>query len=65
MREHYILGKAIRKAYPDLFSDVYDHRQFEIVSTHLYRTVESAQSHFMGIYDLMSGPQLSVNDEKF
>ena len=65
MREHYILGKAIRKAYPNLFSDVYDHRQFDIVSTHVYRTVESAQSHFMGMYDLMAGAKLSVNDHEF
>ena len=64
MREHYILGKAVRKSYPQLFSDVYDHRQFDIVSTHLYRTVESAQSHFMGMYDLMSGEQLSVNNDE-
>ena len=65
MREHYILGKAVRKAYPGLFSDVYDHRQFDIVSTHVYRTVESAQSHLMGMYDLMSGANLSVNDDEF
>jgi len=65
MREHYILGKAVKKAYSSLFADEYDHNQISIVSTHVNRTIESAQSHFLGMYDLNSGKKLTTTDEQF
>ena len=65
MRQHYVLGKAIRKAYPDLFSETFDHNQIEITTDHYKRTYESAQSHFMGIYDLLSGDKLKTNKKEF
>ena len=65
MREHYILGKAVKKAYSSLFADEYDHNQISFVSTHVNRTIESAQSHFLGMYDLQSGKKLTTIDEQF
>jgi len=65
MRQHYNLGKSIRKNYPMLFDESYNHSQFDVVSTHVPRTVESGISHLMGIYDMGSGPELTVTDDAF
>lgn len=64
-REHYTLGKLIRKTYPDLFPEKFDHNKFQIVSSHMKRTVESGIAHAMGIYDIGSGEKLTTTDPKY
>lgn len=65
MRQHYNLGKAVRKTYPQLFDQEYNHNKMTMTSTHVPRTVESAQSHLMGMYDLGTGFDLTTTAADF
>jgi hypothetical protein len=65
MRQQYLLGKAVKATYPEVFSKVYNHTEIEFMSSHVARTVESAVSHLLGMYDLKSGAELQTNDPKF
>jgi hypothetical protein len=65
MRQQYLLGKAVKATYPDVFSKVYNHTEIEFISSHVGRTVESAVSHLLGMYDLKSGAELQTNDPKY
>lgn len=64
-REHYTLGKLLRQTYPDLFPEKFDHKQFQMVSSHIRRTVESGIAHTMGIYDIGSGKRLTTTDPRY
>lgn len=65
MRQHYNLGKAVRKNYPYLFDQNYNHKQITMTSTHVPRTVESAQSHLLGMYDMGTGFNLTTTSADF
>ena len=65
MRQHYNLGKAVRKNYPQLFDQEYNHEQITMASTHVPRTVESAQSHLLGMYDMGTGFNLTTTSADF
>lgn len=65
MRQQYLLGKAVKASYPDVFSKVYNHTEIEFMSSHVARTVESAVSHLLGMYDLKSGAELQTNDPRY
>jgi hypothetical protein len=65
MRQQYLLGKAVKATYPEVFSKVYNHTEIEFKSSHVGRTVESAVSHLLGMYDLRSGAELKTNDPKY
>jgi lysosomal acid phosphatase len=65
MRQHYNLGKAVRENYPDLFDENYNHEQITVTSSHVPRTVESAQSHLLGMYDMGAGFNLTTTSADF
>jgi hypothetical protein len=65
MRQQYLLGKAVKATYPEVFSKVYNHTEIEFMSSHVARTVESAVSHLLGMYDLRSGAELQTNDPRY
>ena len=59
MRQHYLLGKAIRKRYVDdykLLSPHYNHNELKVRSTLVDRTLMSAESHLAGLYE--NGPSI-------
>jgi len=64
-RQHYNLGKAVRAQYPHLFDAQYNHNQITMTSTHVPRTVESAMSHLLGMYDLGTGFPLTTTAADF
>lgn len=53
MRQHYLLGRFLRKKYIDdmkFLSPTYKREELHVSSTHIERTVESARSHLLGLY---------------
>jgi hypothetical protein len=51
MRQHYLLGKLIKKNYPDLFDySKFTNYDYFLRSSPTWRTMQSAQSHLHGIY---------------
>lgn len=57
-RMHYLLGKQVRKDYPDIFpegqKDI-SYKDYEVWSSSYQRTILSAYSHMMGIYPFGTG----------
>ena len=59
MRQQYNLGKFYRDEYVTklkFLSPFFDHKQFEILSTQMPRTLESGLSQMMGLYPEGTGP---------
>ena len=51
-RQQYLLGKAIRTLYPDLFTNDFKefyNTQFRMFSIHKDKSVQSAQAHLLGL----------------
>lgn len=65
---HYLLGKAMYNTYWNElfagteFSNQYNNSKFFFKSTDLNRTIESCQSHLMGLFDSL--PKLEVTSTK-
>jgi len=57
MRQHYILGKFLAQKYSHLLGDPYDPNQIYMLSDVTPRCIQSALSHFYGMY-AGSGPEL-------
>lgn len=57
MRQHYILGKVLSEKYSHLLGPPYDYNQVYMLSDATPRCIQSALSHFYGIY-LNTGPSL-------
>ena len=51
MRQHYLLGVSIRNKYKDFISDVFNPNEVFIISSDVNRTLISAKSHLLGIYN--------------
>ncbi|KRX08511.1 hypothetical protein PPERSA_12992 [Pseudocohnilembus persalinus] len=61
MRQHYELGKQLRKEYIEeleFLSENYDPTKFSIYSTNKNRTIQSAQAQLLGLYPFSYGPEL-------
>jgi len=65
---HYLLGKKVYATYwKDLFGGTqfeaqYNSSKFYIKATDVNRTIESCQSHLMGIFENL--PKLSISNEQ-
>lgn len=59
MRQHYNLGILVKNQYPTLFRGnnptPFD---YKVQTSYFNRTMQSAYSHLLGIYDIGSGPEL-------
>lgn len=65
MKMHYLLGKEIRNTYGDFIPAKYDREKVQIIASSYNRTIESAQSQLMGLFDLGSGSTLNYNNKAF
>ena len=64
MRQHYVLGKALRTEYIDnlaFLSANYSENELYVYSTNVNRTIMSALSQLYGLYPLGSGPKVPDN----
>lgn len=59
VRQHYLLGTALRSRYPELFSRNFSHSLYSAVSTESGRTVLSAESQLLGLF---AGTQSAHSD---
>jgi len=60
LRQHYLLGKEMRKKYIDklgFLSQTFNHNEVYVRSTDSNRTIMSVQSHLLGLYPLGVGPK--------
>ena len=66
MRMHFVLGSQIRKNYPTIFGSAFNNTDVEVKSSSIYRCIESAQAHLLGMYPLGTGEAytLSTSDSK-
>lgn len=68
---HYLLGKRIHRQYwSELFNGTefegrYNNSKFYIKSTDVNRTIESCQSHLMGIFDSLPKLEINGNQTKY
>lgn len=64
MRQHFLLGKEMRKEFIEerkFLSDEFLFKEMEIYSSNVNRTIQSAYSNLYGFYPLNSGPSLKEN----
>lgn len=61
LKQHYLLGKQIRKDYSLLFGDKYTSQRHQVYSSNQNNSVTSAYAHLFGQYDLESGVELEAN----
>jgi len=52
MRQHYLLGKSVRNKYKNFISKEFNPNEIYIISTDVNRTLVSAYSHLLGIYNI-------------
>ena len=52
MRQHYLLGKSVRNKYKNFISNEFNPNEIYIISTDVNRTLVSAYSHLLGIYNI-------------
>ena len=52
MRQHYLLGKSVRNKYKNFISNEFNPNEIYIISTDVNRTLISAYSHLLGIYNI-------------
>ena len=53
MREHYLIGRALREKYiikNKFLSRIYDNEEIEVRSSQTTRTIKSAESQLIGLY---------------
>lgn len=68
---HYLLGKQVHSTYWDRlfgglnFTNPVNNSKFYIKSTDVNRTIESCQSHVMGIFESLPPLQIDGNQTKF
>lgn len=68
---HYLLGKRIHQQYWNAlfngteFATRYNNSKFYIKSTDVNRTIESCQSHLMGIFDSLPKLEINQNQAKY
>lgn len=60
VRMHYVLGTQLRKDYPSLFNDEYNYKDFDILSSPVYRTIQSASSQLLALYPLGTGEKYTL-----
>ncbi len=65
MREHYNLGRQIRKAYADLLPTSFDHTKIRLIASSTNRTILSAESQLMGMFDLGSGGKIDYDNKNY
>lgn len=66
MRQHYLLGRYLRKKYVDemkFISSHYNQDEIHVSSTHMPRTIQSARCHLLGMFPPASTNK-KVSDEK-
>lgn len=63
-RAHYLLGKAIRKKYKDFLPDQYRPDNLQVYASNRNRTIESANSQLLGLYDFGSGYDIDVDKKE-
>lgn len=64
MRQHYNLGTFLREIYIKKYkflSEEYDPYEIYVRSTDVNRTIQSAESHLLGLFPLGTGPKLPNN----
>jgi hypothetical protein len=61
MRQHYLLGKSLRKRYPNFISENYNVHELLVYSTDTNRTLTSAYSHLQGLFSFGTGPALQAD----
>lgn len=52
MKEHYLLGKQLRKTYGDFIPLTYSNSKMEVLCSGKSRTIVSAMSNFIGLFPL-------------
>jgi hypothetical protein len=65
MREHYNLGRQIKKAYPDLIPSSFDHSKIHLIASSTNRTILSVESQLLGMFDLGSGGKIDFNNKDY
>lgn len=65
IKTHYLLGLSIYKNYKNFFGKEINNNNFEIISSGKNRTITSAISQMMGIYNYDKNNKLENNDENF
>ena len=61
LKQHFLLGKQIRKDYSQLFGDKYSSQRHQVYSSNQNNTITSAYAHLFGQYELESGVELEAN----
>ena len=66
IRMHFVLGSQLRKNYPEIFGGEFKPKDVEVKSSPVYRCIQSAMSHLMGVFPLGTGDiyTLAENDDK-
>lgn len=64
-RAHYLLGRSIREKYADFLPEVFSQDQFTVYESNLNRTIESANSHLLGLFGLDKGEPLEFDNKDF
>ncbi len=68
MRQHYILGRALRRRYIEVahfLSEYYDPREVRVRTSNAKRTIESAYAQLAGLYPPGTGPQIKSPQTTF
>ena len=64
-RAHYLLGRAVREKYADFLPRVYSQDVFKVYESNRNRTIESANSHMLGLFDLHNGEDIEFDDKDY
>lgn len=64
-KAHYLLGKELKKTYKDFFPKTYNKLNFEIYSSYSNRTLTSAVSQMMGLFEIGDGEEIENDIPKF
>lgn len=60
MHQEYMLGKGVKNDYSPFLPESYNPNEISVISSDTRRTIESATSHMLGMFDLESGETLKT-----